>query len=119
MIEQLVNLAPHYIDAAWIPVLALILRKGQRLWAALFVVACMVMMRLMIDFMVEIGYPRGVLGLTNMPLFMRGLWTYGAIYVFYAVMARAFPGTKGIFLIASSLTLFFIAAILFAGIMIV
>ncbi len=116
--DNILILVMNYIDALWILLLMITLKRGQRLWAAGFVASCMLMMRLMIELMAEIGYPNGILGLIDMPLFIRGLWVYGVIYVLYVALNIAFPATKGIFLVASSLSMFFIAAMIFAGVMV-
>lgn len=106
-----------YSDFIWLPVALLILHKGQRLWAIGFFILCFSMMRLLIELMESIGYPRGILPLLDAPLFLRGLITYSIFYVLYILMAYFSPGGYRSVFIAASISTFILASITAAVIM--
>lgn len=108
----------EWIDALWIPVLVLLLHKNQKLWAAGFVVCNMIMLRLMAELMVWIGYPLGMLPLIDMPLMTRGFILYSIINVLYLTIALYSPKSDGPMFMAMSISLFFVASVLFSVIMV-
>lgn len=99
----------QWIDALWIPVLLLSTHGMNRLLAAGFVCAGMLMMRLQVELMESIGYPNGILQLLKIPLFERGLIIYSVFYLLYAIMAHYSPGATKVIVLASSITMLFSA----------
>ena len=67
----------------------------------------MLMMRLQIELLFDLDYPRGILPLMDMPLYYRGLWAYGTVHVPYFLLAYFSPGSRNIIFMAFSITLFF------------
>lgn len=76
-----------------------------------FVLACAVMMRLQVELMYAIKYPRGILTLVDMPLLERGFYVTGIFYVLFILLARFSPSTTGVIFLAGSITLFFTAMV--------
>lgn len=107
----------HWLDALWIIVFLTMLHKNHRLWAIGFVICNMVMMRLMAELMVWIGYPTGVLDILSASMITRGLALYSAVYLFYMTVALYSPKSSGTMFMAMSISLFFTASVLFAVVM--
>lgn len=107
-----------WLDALWIPVLMVMLPKNQKLWALGFVACNMVMMRLMAELMVWIGYPSGVLDILPYDMMTRGLAVYSVIYLTYMIIGLYSPKSSGTMFMAMSISLFFTASVLFAVIMV-
>lgn len=104
----------EWIDAAWIPIVLLVVRKGQRLVALGFILANMFMMRLIIELMYSIEHPFGILPILDYPLFFRGLASYGLVYIFYMALGYFSPRTERVFFLGASVSLFFFASFAFA-----
>lgn len=107
-----------YIDLIWLPAALIVLHKGQRLWATGFFVMCFGMMRLLVELIESIGYPRGILPIMDTPLFLRGLITYSVFYVLYILLSFFSPGGFTSVFIAASISIFFMASITAAIIMV-
>lgn len=107
-----------YIDALWIPLALLVVHRHQRFFVLGFLLACMFMMRLLIELVESTGYPRGIIGLLDAPLFARGLAVYSFFYALYLLLSYLSPGSFKVVLMAASITLFFAATICAAIVMI-
>ena len=95
-------------DSFWLVAAILIpRRKAHKLYALAYIGACMLMLRLQIEFMMDIGYPRGIMPLMDMPLYFRGLWAYGIIHAVYFLLAYFSAGSRNVIFMAFSITLFF------------
>jgi hypothetical protein len=112
------NFILQWIDIIWLLLAGLVLHKGQRLPALAAILACMVMMRLMIELMESAGYPRGIIGFVSIPVAVRGMAVYSFFYVAYLLYAYSLRSTGAIFL-ATSIAIFFAAAFTFALVMVV
>lgn len=102
-------LAYQWLDAVWIPVAALMVHQGQKIKAVVFVLGCMVAMRLQVELIQSTGFTKGVLGLIDMPLFQRGLLVYSLFIVLFIALSYFSPGTRGVIYLAASISLFFMA----------
>lgn len=107
-----------YIDAAWIPLALLVVHRHQRLFVLGFFLACMLMMRLLVELVESTGYPRGIVGLLDAPLFLRGLCVYSVFYALYLLVVHFSPGSFKAVLMAASITIFFAATICAAIVMV-
>ncbi|MEZ5919483.1 MAG: hypothetical protein R3D66_06155 [Alphaproteobacteria bacterium] len=99
----------QWIDLLWIPAAMIVVQKRQRWWTLAFLGTCMLMMRLQTEMMTAIGYPSGILPLMHSPVFFRGLGVYSIFYALYLLLALWSPKTEGMMLMASALSLFFLA----------
>lgn len=104
-------------DLLWLLMILLVLHKGQRLIAIGFVLSGMLMLRLQVELMQEIGYPNGILNILNNDLFHRGLITYSAFYLFYILIMYFSPGSLKSVKVAASISIFFVALCVSTGIM--
>jgi len=99
----------QWLDVIWIPIALFIVTKEQRLFAVGFIAACMMMMRLQIELMQEIGFDRGFTNLMTSDSYDRGLVVYSVYYVAYLILAHYSPNTHGPVFIAGSISIFFLA----------
>jgi hypothetical protein len=108
----------QWIDVIWLPLAWFVVHKEQRLWAVGCILSCMVMMRMLSELMISIGYPRGLIGLWSMPVHDRGLLVYSFFYFVYLVLAYYSPYSKGALFMAASITIFFAASFTYALVMV-
>lgn len=106
--QTLVEFFLTWGDSLWLLAALLIpRRRAHKIYALAYVAACMLMMRLQIELLFDLDYPRGILPLMDMPLYYRGLWAYGTVHVPYFLLAYFSPGSRNIIFMAFSITLFF------------
>ncbi len=99
----------NWLDSLWVPLAFAIVHKGQRWKASAFVILCMTVMRLQIEIVEEMGYSKGVTGLFDWPLIVRGYVVYGLFIALYLLLSCLSPLTRGAIYLAASLTIFFMA----------
>ena len=99
----------NWIDILWLPIAYFTVHKKHRWWAAGFVVACMIMMRLQVELMVSIGHPNGILPLLESPVNSRLMLIYSFFYVAFLGMAHYSPKTEGVVFMGACLAIFFMA----------
>lgn len=87
----------------------LIVHRGQKLKAAAFVLLCVLVLRLQIEIVHEMGFEKGVTGLFDWPLIIRGYVVYGVFFALYLLLSWFSPYTRGAIYLAASLTIFFMA----------
>lgn len=109
----------QWIDVAWLVMALVLARKDQRMLVLAFFIGSMAMMRLLVELMVSIGYPYGIVGLLGTPVLTRGLILYSIIYVAYMAFLRLSPNAKGTLLMAASIGFFFIAFFVTALVMVI
>lgn len=97
----------QWIDLAWLALAWCVARKDQRGWVLGFFIASMLMMRLLAELMTSIGYPDGIVGLMDTPVYTRGLFVYSIAYAVYMIVLRYSMNAKGTLLMAVSLAFFF------------
>ena len=108
----------QYIDTIWLPIALVVVHKNQRLVTLATITACMLMMRMQIEFITATGYPHGMLGLLGHHIFFRGMASYTLIYIGYITTAHLMPQNRGSMFLAASVTVFFVALFLSTVIMI-
>ncbi len=99
----------QWIDLLWLPLAFFIVHKHQRFWALGLVAACMLMMRLQIEFMAGIGVERGIMGLMGSHIFHRALVVYSLFYMLFLVLAHYSPHTQGAVVMAAAISMFFMS----------
>ena len=99
----------QWIDLIWLPVGLFAVHKGHRIFAAFYFIACSFMLRMQVELMASIGYPRGILPLLDSGLFIRGLIVYTLFHVFYLVTAHYSPNSDKHVFLAASISIFFAA----------
>lgn len=99
----------QWIDVIWLILAVLVTQKGQRIVAGASVAACMLMMRMQVEFLASIGYQKGLVGLMDSHVFSRGIIVYSICYILYFLLALFSPQAKGSIMMAASITMFFAA----------
>ena len=69
----------------------------------------MTVLRLQIEIAQEMGFAKGVTGLIDWPLIIRGYVVYGVFFFVYLLLSYLSPYTRGAIYLAASLTIFFMA----------
>jgi low affinity Fe/Cu permease len=78
----------NWIDLAWVPLALLLVRKGQRLNALIFVLVCILTLRLQVELMLEIGFDNGFFKFIDLPVLMRGFMAYGVFIAVFIGLSR-------------------------------
>ena len=99
----------NWVDALWIPAALFIVHKKQRIKAVLFVLACMVSLRLQAEMIALTGFSTGFVGLFDGDVFHRGMIFYGVCIALYLILSYYSPRTRGVIYMAASLSIFFMA----------
>lgn len=99
----------NWFDLVWVPVALLVVNKGQKLKAVLFVLACALALRLQVELMVEINYPSGFLPLLDYPLLHRGFIIYGVFTAVFLALSFFSREKDHYIYIAAAIAVFTIA----------
>ncbi len=97
----------YWIDLIWVPILFFGVHKVHRWWALGFVIACMILVRLLSEFMTHIGYPYGIMGILEAHVHTRALVVSSFFYSFFLIIAHFSSKTEGIVFLAAALSIFF------------
>ncbi len=100
-----------WLDVLWIPVALIVARKGQKIKASAFIIACMISLRLQADIIKGTGHPQGFTGFFESDIFYRGMVVYAFFILAFLGLSYISPGTRGVIYIAASLSIFFMAFI--------
>jgi hypothetical protein len=99
----------NWMDIMWVPVALLLLRKGQRLKGIMFILACVLALRLQVQFMERIHYPTGILPFLDFPLIQRGFIAYGAFIATFLILSHFSREKDHYVYIAAAITVFIAA----------
>ncbi len=96
-----------WADVIWLPIAFFIVHKVHRWWSLGFVVCSMILIRLLAEFMIHIGYPHGIMGLMSSNVHTRGLIVSSIFYIILFLIAHFSAKTQGVVFMAACLTFFF------------
>ena len=113
MMDLLVN----WLDFLWILVALLLLRKGQKLKGILFILACMLALRLQVELMTEIGYSEGFLTFLTAPALYRGYIVYGVFIGLFLLLAHVSKERNAFVYLAAGISVFTFAFVVSTGVM--
>ena len=102
---NLAQTAYQWIDLLWVPVALLTMERGKKLFTCGFVLSCTLLLRLQVELLQQLGYPRGFFGFMDSNIFTRGLIAYGAFIAFFLVLAYYSKGGDKNVHIAASITI--------------
>lgn len=102
----MLNIVYPWIDLIWLPMALFVARKGQRIMACLFVLACILTLRTQLELMGSIHKEDGLLGWLPFGLYERGLIIYGFLIALFLILAHFSPNTKGSIFLAAALSLY-------------
>ncbi len=112
------TLTYQWIDLIWLPVAFYIVRREQRWWAIGLIASCMLMMRLEIELMEEIGYPHGLIGLMKSSVHNRLLVLYSLVYIAFFTLAHYSKNSTGTVFLAATISIFFMVLVLSVFVMV-
>ena len=98
-----------WVDLVWVPLALLAVHKGQRFKAVMFVLSCVLSLRLQLEFMDEIGYPNGLTPFMTYPLQERGFIAYGAFIALFLILSHYSREKDGYVYMAAAITVFIVA----------
>ncbi len=98
----------QWLDALWLPVSLVLVQPGQRLRTLLFIVLCMIGMRLQVEVATDSRFS-GLLDWISLSLFQRGLAVYSFFIGLFLILTIFSPQTRGPIFMAASLSIFFMA----------
>lgn len=109
----------QWLDFLWILIALIFLRKSQKLRGVLFILVCMLFLRLQVEFMREFGYEQGFLPFLTLPVLYRGYMTYGVFIAGFLLLSH-FSREKDPFVyMAAAITVFIIAFVVTSLIMVI
>jgi len=104
MLDPAYQWAYQWIDLIWIPVGLVMVHKGQRLKTTAFLLGSILIFRLQLELMRDMGYANGILGLIPLGIYERGLIVYGLLFGLFLILAHFSPRTKGVIFLAAALS---------------
>ena len=96
------------IDCLWLPIAWFVVHKHQRLKAFLFVMSCIMTLRLQVQLMEEINYPTGMLSLLDSHVLYRGQIIYSIVIMLFLILAYFSSKTLKIVFFAACLSIYFL-----------
>jgi len=117
LIKLMVELFLNWLDFLWIPVILVFLKKGQKLKATLFVLVCMLVLRLEVELIKEIGYEHGFFPFLASPALYRGYMVYGIFIGFFLLMGRISNESNVFVYMAAGISILVLASIVSIGVM--
>ena len=101
----------QWIDFIWLPIIAAVVHKEQRVLAIGAFFSCALMMRLQIELINSTGFSTGFLPFMTSTAQQRGLAVYSIFYMLYTLLALYSPRAKKPVFLAASITIFFAALV--------
>lgn len=95
----------QWIDLLWIPLALLLMERGKRLLTCLFILSCVLLLRLQIELLHSIGFPGGIFRLIETSIYVRGLIVYGFFIGLFLILAYWSRGGDKNVHIAASITM--------------
>lgn len=99
----------NWIDLIWVFVALVVLHKGQRMKAVMFILSCVLALRLQVELMFEIGYPTGFFPLLEFPLLERGFMAYSVFIATFLALSYFSRERDTYIYMAASITVFITA----------
>lgn len=109
----------QWVDFLWIPVALAVTHGQQRYFAVLFVLFCMLSLRLQKEFLDSFNLSDGVTDFFSLTPYARGLLVYGIIIAGFLLLSHFSPNTRGVIYMAAAISLYILAFCISSLIMIV
>lgn len=107
----------NWLDFLWIPFALFFMPKNQKIKAVIFVLVCILALRLQVELMTDIDYENGVLPFLKAPALYRGYFVYGLFIGFFLLMARISKENNPFIYLAAGISVFIFAFIISIGVM--
>ena len=99
----------NWMDLSWVVVALLAAHKGQRGKTVLFVLTCVLALRLQVELMNEIGYSTGLFPFFDFPLLQRGFLAYGVFIAIFLSLLHLSRERDPYIYMAAAITVFTVA----------
>lgn len=107
----------NWLDFLWIPFAFFFMPKNQKIKAVIFILVCILALRLQVELMADIGYETGVLPFLSVPSLYRGYVVFGIFIGFFLVLARISKENNPFIYLAAGISVFIFAFIASLGVM--
>ena len=108
----------NWIDLLWVVVAVLFAKGRYKIYSIMFVIGCVLMLRLQVALMQEIGFAKGILQWIDTPVLFRGMIAYGVfIAAFLGLVGLSKDNNTYIFM-AAGITIFTIAFCVSSAVMV-
>ena len=115
---NLLSIAYSWLDLIWIPIALLVIDKSKRIKSLIFVLSCIVTLRLQVQLMHDINRPSGILPFLDVPLLQRGFVAYGVAIALFLILSHYARREDPFVYIAAAITVYIAALCLSSLIMI-
>ncbi len=105
----MIDIALNWLDALWIPLALIFLAKHQKIKGALFILLCMIALRLQVELFNELGYPDGFLPLWDFPIMYRGYIVYGLFIFGFLLLGHVSKERNSFVYMAAGISIFILA----------
>ena len=105
----MIDLVLNWLDFLWIPLALVFLRKDQKLKGVLFILACMLSLRLQVELMTESGYQQGFLPFLTLPVLYRGYLVYGFFIFAFLLLGHVSKERDSFIYMAAAISVFIVA----------
>lgn len=112
------DIVSDWMDLFWVPMAIVAAHKGQRGKTVLFVLACVLALRLQVELLTEIGYPTGIFPFLDFSLLQRGFVIYGAFIAVFLSMLHLSREKDPYIYIAAAITVFTVAFCVSSAVMV-
>jgi hypothetical protein len=113
MIEILLS----WLDLLWVPLVLIMMHKDQKFKSVIFVLVCILALRLQVELMRDIGYENGVLPFFTWPALYRGYVVYGLFMGMFLFLAHISKERNSYIFMAAGISVFIFAFIISIGVM--
>lgn len=98
----------EHIDWIWLPIGWFAVHKQHRLKTAVFIIVCILTLRLQVELFEEIGHPTGTLSIMDSHVLDRGQIIYAVFIMLFLIIAHFSARTEKIIFFAACLSVYFL-----------
>jgi len=98
-----------WIDLLWIPIAIITMERGKKIKTALFAGGCVLLLRLQVELLQQVGFGAGFFHWLAISILQRGMITYACFILFFLIIAYYSPGTNNHVHMAASIGILILA----------
>lgn len=95
-----------WIDFLWIPVAVFVVKGTNKMFALMFVMLCIIFLRLQVELIDSTGFSTGLTGKIDTPPYIRGLITYSVCIALFLMLSCFSNRTHSYVYIAATISIF-------------
>ncbi len=103
MSEQIITFSSQWLDLIWVIIVLFTFKGRDRIRAIIFILTCMLMLRLQVDFMIAGDFEYGALPWLKSHVLTRGYIVYGVFISFFLGLAYFSKDTNNYVYMAASI----------------